>query len=78
MDGNCWVAVKDQQLVSFIQVEVMDQALHIWELSVASQWQRRGIGKALLQQTIMQTKQSTCDQVTLTTFRDVVWNGPYY
>lgn len=78
VDGDCWVAVEQQQLVGFIEVEVMDQALHIWELSVDSRWQRRGIGKALLQKVIMQAKQLNCDYVTLTTFRDVVWNGVYY
>lgn len=59
----------------------MDQALHIlhiWELSVDSRWQRRGIAKALLQKVIMRAKQLNCDHVTLTTFRDVAWNGVYY
>ncbi|HGJ5874263.1 GNAT family N-acetyltransferase [Arsenophonus apicola] len=78
VDGDCWVAVVEQQLVGFIEVEVMDQALHIWELSVASRWQRRGIGQILLQQAIIQAKQLSCDHVTLTTFRDVAWNGAYY
>lgn len=78
IDSDCWVAVEDQQLVGFIEVKVMDQALHIWELSVVNQWQRRGIGKVLLKQAIMQVKQLKCDQVTLTTFRDVAWNEPYY
>ncbi|QLK88062.1 N-acetyltransferase [Arsenophonus endosymbiont of Aphis craccivora] len=78
VDGDCWVAVEQQQLVGFIEVEVMDQALHIWELSVDSRWQRKGIGKALLQKVIMQAKQLNCDHVTLTTFRDVAWNGVYY
>ena len=78
VDGDCWVAVEEQQLVGFIEVEVMDQALHIWELSVDSRWQRRGIGQSLLQQAIIQAKQLNCDYVTLTTFRDVAWNGVYY
>nr|WP_281181126.1 GNAT family N-acetyltransferase [Candidatus Arsenophonus triatominarum] len=77
VDGDCWVAVEQQQLVGFIEVEVMDQALRIWELSVDSRWQRRGIGKALLQKVIMQAKQLNCDHVTLTTFRDVAWNGAF-
>ncbi|MFS1538284.1 MAG: GNAT family N-acetyltransferase [Candidatus Phlomobacter fragariae] len=78
VDGDCWVAVEDQQLVGFIEVEMMDQALHIWKLSVDSQWQRRGIGQALLQKVIIQAKQLICDHVTLTTFRDIAWNGAYY
>ncbi|SPP31490.1 hypothetical protein ARAF_0619 [Arsenophonus endosymbiont of Aleurodicus floccissimus] len=78
VDGDCWVAVEQQQLVGFIEVEVMDQALHIWELSVDSRWQRRGISKALLQKVMMQAKQLNCDHVTLTTFCDVAWNGVYY
>lgn len=77
VDGNCWVAV-EQQLISFIEVEVMYQALHIWELSVDSRWQRKGIGRALLQKVIMQAKQLNYDHVTLSTFRDVAWNGIYY
>ncbi|MFS1563516.1 MAG: GNAT family N-acetyltransferase [Candidatus Arsenophonus phytopathogenicus] len=61
-----------------MEVEVMEQALHIWELSVDSRWQRKGIGKALLQKVIIQAKQLNCDHVTLTTFCDVSWNGVYY
>lgn len=52
--------------------------LHINELSVGTEWQDRGIGKRLVNDFINVARQSEFLGVTLTTFRDVPWNEPFY
>jgi N-acetylglutamate synthase-like GNAT family acetyltransferase len=52
--------------------------LHIWELAVLQDRQRSGLGRTLDQQTIAETKSRNLTAVTLTTFRDVLWNEPFY
>jgi len=77
--GASWVAVTgDDSLVGFLCGEVMEGELHIHELGVALDVQRRGIGRALLETAMAWARQSGLAAVTLTTFRDVPWNEPFY
>ncbi|MDX7999557.1 GNAT family N-acetyltransferase [Xenorhabdus sp. Reich] len=77
--GNSWVALsEDSQPIGFILVKPLDDALHIMELSVHEDWQRRGIGKALIEKVIQVAEQRHLKAVTLTTFRQVNWNAPFY
>ena len=39
---------------------------------------RRGVGRALVDEVVAWTAAQDLPSVTLTTFRDVPWNGPYY
>lgn len=74
-----WVAHPlSSALVGFLAAEQFDDALHIWELSVHSDWQRRGIAKALIQHAMEHARGYGLQAVTLTTFTDVPWNGPAY
>lgn len=44
-----WVAETSQDnLVGFLNAEVLNHELHIWELSVQGDWQRQGVGTGLL------------------------------
>ena len=52
--------------------------LHIWEFDVRLDGQRRGIGRRLLQRLIAEASAAGLSAITLTTFRDVPWNGPFY
>lgn len=77
--GTSWVAEEnDGQILAFLCAEVMDDALHIWELAVALHQQRRGIGGALMMEAINVARQRRLWSVTLTTFRAVAWNEPAY
>ncbi|MEQ5205046.1 GNAT family N-acetyltransferase, partial [Providencia rettgeri] len=40
--------------------------------------QGQGLGKRLIQQVIEFAQSQQIGQVTLTTFRDIPWNAPYY
>lgn len=77
--GACWVAVnaRDEPL-GFLSAAIEGDALHIWELDVHLDWQGRGIGRALLQQAVDDTRRRGLAAITLTTFRDVAWNAPFY
>jgi len=64
--------------VGFACVEVVDGAAHIWQLSVHPLAARRGRGRALVDAVCDWAGANDLPAVTLTTFRDVAWNGPFY
>ena len=74
-----WVAVNhDNEPVGFIMTQTLPDSLFIHELSVSQDWQNNGIGKLLIQKVKDEAKARKFDAVTLTTFRHVPWNAPYY
>jgi predicted N-acetyltransferase YhbS len=50
----------------------------VWELAVQRERQGRGIGRTLMETSIAAARQGGFRVVTLTTFRDVPWNAPFY
>ena len=51
---------------------------HLEQLSVHPDQARRGIGRALLRAGVEWARANGYDQLTLVTYRDVPWNGPFY
>ncbi len=76
--GRSWVAMQAERPVAFVVADILDDALFIAELSVAKKWQRQGIGRQLLNVLISAAHSQNLSDVTLTTFRDVPWNAPFY
>lgn len=76
--GAILVAELDERPAGFVLLWPVDGRAHITEVSVASSFQRRGIGKALIAAAEVWAKEAGFSEVTLTTFRDVIWNAPYY
>lgn len=74
---HVWVAA-DPHPVAWVAVEVVDGAAHVEQISVHPDHARRGIGAALLDHVGQWAAGQRLDALTLTTFRDVPWNGPYY
>jgi len=64
--------------VGFASVEALDGAAHLAQLSVDAEFGRRGIGRGLLAAVIGWARRGGLPAVTLTTYRDVPWNGPFY
>lgn len=64
--------------VGFASVEVVDGVAHLWQLSVRPSAGRRGIGTALTEAVCDWATSHGHEAVTLTTYRDVPWNGPFY
>lgn len=77
--GRLWVAATAQnEPVGFALLAEIDGFLHLEELDVHPLHGRRGIGSALLKQVCAWAEAAGYPGVTLSTFRDVPWNGPFY
>ncbi|MFJ2478916.1 GNAT family N-acetyltransferase [Pseudomonas sp. NPDC087598] len=67
-----------QPLAGFLRALEIDNQLHIEELSVSQDFQGQGMGRALVLAVIEQARRMQLQAVTLTTFRDLPWNAPFY
>ncbi len=76
--GRLLVADEGGQVVGFVALDVIDGRAHVEEISVAGEAQGRGLGVALLDAAGRWSAARGLDGLTLTTFRDVPWNRPYY
>ena len=77
--GHLWVALLDDAVVGFAHVEVIERkAAHLEEIDVHPAHGRRGLGTRLVLQVCDWAAASGHGSVTLTTFRDVPWNMPFY
>ena len=77
--GTEWVGETTAgELIAFLCAERCADELHIWELAVAQEWQRAGIGRRLIDAACAHARASGCKAMTLTTFSDVPWNAPWY
>lgn len=65
-------------IAAFLNGEVMPGALHIWQLAVHRNHQRRGIGRKLIELAQQFSVDHNIYNLTLTTFREVPWNELYY
>lgn len=76
--GHAWVAKSMGRRVGFLNAERFDKSLHIWQMSVHTDFQKRGIGRALIAVAKNAAVSAGLRELTLTTFRDVAWNEPFY
>ena len=76
--GLVWVAEKDGEVAGYVVAALVDGNAHIEQVSVAPAHARRGIGAALVRHVEAWGRSQGAPATTLTTFRDVPWNGPYY
>ncbi len=77
-DGLLWVAVQQDISVGFTLSTVHEEYLHLLEVAVHPDWGRQGIGRQLVSHVLEQAQQRQLPGVTLTTFRDLEFNGPFY
>src|SRR5262245_26078200 len=77
--GLLWVALSPQhQPVGFALVELRDTSPHLEEIDVHPLHGRRGIGTALVNRVCAWAQAQGYSGITLTTYRDIPWNGPFY
>ena len=77
--GRAWVAVSGEDLpIGFIVVDLVDGRAHIEQVSVHPDQAGRGVGGVLISHVGHWAARQGMDMLTLTTFRAVPWNGPYY
>jgi GNAT superfamily N-acetyltransferase len=78
-DGRVWVAVAGDAPVGFALVEMLaDDLPHLDEVDVEPSHGRRGLGTALVRAVCEWATDSGFSMLTLTTFRAVPWNLPFY
>lgn len=68
----------DGAVVGYLAASVVGGRLHIDEVDVARHRQGQGIGRRLLQTAVEYARETGLTQLSLTTFRDVPWNAPFY
>lgn len=77
--GTLWVAVDlVDRPVAYATASVVDDEGHLDQVSVLRSHARRGIGGALVEHVCEWATTQGLNALTLTTFRDVTWNGPLY
>lgn len=77
-DGRCFVSTEGDVAVGYLLVDLVDGAAHVEQLSVLPACGRQGRGRGLLEHVASWAKARGLSALTLTTFRDVAWNGPWY
>jgi len=77
--GQVWVAcTADDAPVGAIITSVREGAAYVEELDVLPAHGRRGLGARLLASVCAWAERQGLPAVTLSTFRDLPWNGPFY
>ena len=77
--GRLWVALADDEPVGFAHVVVHERGVaHLEEVDVHPDHARRGLGRRLVQTVCAWATSHGFDAVTLTTFRHLPWNMPFY
>lgn len=76
--GASFIAEEDGVGAGFILLWSVDGHAHLTEISVAEAFQKRGVGRALIDKGEAWARAQGFDAITLTTFRDVSWNAPFY
>jgi GNAT superfamily N-acetyltransferase len=76
-----WVSVAvdlDQTVVGAAIAREVDDTLYLQQIDVIPAHGRRGIGSALVKAIFERAKQQGYSIVSLSTFRDLPWNAPFY
>ncbi|WP_169888284.1 GNAT family N-acetyltransferase [Rhodococcus tukisamuensis] len=77
--GHLIVAVScEGGLVGFVRTCPLDGALHVEQVTVAPDWGHQGIGRRLVRAAEQCALHQGFTRMTLTTYRDVPFNGPFY
>ncbi len=77
--GTLWVALgQDDEPVGFARVVAAGARVHLAELDVIPAHGRRGVGTSLIRAVEVWACSRRSSQITLTTYRDLPWNAPFY
>jgi GNAT superfamily N-acetyltransferase len=78
-NDRLWVAITPEgSPIGFALVEMYDGVAHLEEIDVYPEYGRQGIGTRLVQTVCDWARSCGIPAVTLTTFRDIPWNAPFY
>lgn len=77
-EGLLLVATSQHLVVGFAMSQVRDNFLHLEVMAVHPGHGNRGLGRELVVAMIHEAARRKHRGVTLTTFEDLPWNGPFY
>lgn len=77
-DGRAWVYIDDGRPVAYLIADIVDGNAHIEQVSVHPDHARKRLGRALIEHLADWARTHRCAAITLTTFTEVRFNGPYY
>jgi len=77
-EGLVWVATEACQVVGFVVVRILDEAVYLHEIDVHPTYGRRGIGRRLILAVCQWAREVGYTAITLSTFEEVPWNTPFY
>lgn len=66
------------EAVGFALTSVRGASLYLDQISVDPAHGRKGLGAALMERVLKDAGRRGLKSVTLSTFRDLAWNGPFY
>ncbi|MBF6351305.1 GNAT family N-acetyltransferase [Nocardia flavorosea] len=78
LDGRAWAWVSGGVAVGYLIVSVVDGNAHIDQVSVLPEYRGQRIGRRLIDRAVRWAAERGLPAITLTTFVEVEWNGPYY
>jgi predicted N-acetyltransferase YhbS len=74
-----WVAVDLREtVVGYAIAHEVDRTLYLQQIDVLPAHGRRGVGSALVNVICERARQQDYSIVSLSTFRDIPWNAPFY
>ena len=76
--NQLWIAAQENILIGFLLSDVCGGDFYIKEIAVDPVHQRRGVGRALIEEALRAAKIRGFNAATLTTDRILSWNAPYY
>jgi GNAT superfamily N-acetyltransferase len=76
--GRAWVAERDDTVCGYALADLLDGDAHLEQVTVHPDHGRHGIGGRLIEAVAEWARDQGSQTLTLLTFRDVAWNGPYY
>jgi GNAT superfamily N-acetyltransferase len=77
--GQVWVAAFPcDAVVGYALTQEVDATLYLQQIDVEPTHGRRGIGSSLVNTVLVWAKLQGYQAVTLSTFRDIPWNAPFY
>lgn len=77
--GHVWVITTDvAEAVGFAVISADETRIHLEEIDIEPAHSRQGLGKALIDAICDWGRSAGFMTISLSTFRDIPWNAPYY
>ncbi|MBE9079077.1 GNAT family N-acetyltransferase [Romeria aff. gracilis LEGE 07310] len=77
--GQVWVAVdRHDAVVGYAMTREVDSTIYLQQIDVEPKHSQRGIGSALVNEVCSWARFNGYSVVSLSTFRDIPWNAPFY